>query len=285
MENTTYTNYVYYEYKNLKLSASIFKAVKNKKDKSIIYIHGGGLLYGSRNDLPEKYIKLFLESGYDLITLDYPLAPEAKLAEILGCLVEGIKWFKKNAETTLHLPSSEYFLFGRSAGAFLCLLLTAKYNFQPIGIISFYGYYELTNRAFSVPNQYYSSFSAVPKKMIDRLLYPTPVAEAPLQKRYMLYVYCRQQGTWLDSFVTSPYEKIKFSLNNEALFKLPPVFLTASRNDTDVPFTVSLHMSEHIQNTVLEAVDGNVHDFDRNINNEVGMNIYQKVINWLNQFS
>ena len=285
MESTTYNNYEYYEYKNLKLCASIYKAVKNRKDKSIIYIHGGGLLYGSRNDLPEKYIDLFLKSGYNLITLDYPLAPEAKLAEILDCLVEGMKWFKENAATTLQLPSSEYFLFGRSAGAYLCLLLTAKYNFQPIGIISFYGYYGLTNRAFSFPNPYYSSFSAVPKKMADRLLYPAPIAGAPLETRYMLYVYCRQQGTWLDSFISSPYEKIKFSINNEALSKLPPVFLTASRNDTDVPFTETLNMSEHIQNAVFEAVNGNVHDFDRNVSNEVGMDIYKKVIHWLKQFS
>ena len=285
MENITYKNFEYYEYNSLKLCASIYKAVNNKKNKSIIYIHGGGLLYGSRNDLPEKYINLFLESGYNLITLDYPLAPEAKLTDILDCLDIGIKWFKENATKTLQLPSYEYFLFGRSAGAYLCLLLTAKYNNQPIGIISFYGYYELTNRAFSDPNPYYSSFSAIPKNIIDKLLYLAPVAEAKLETRYMLYVYCRQQGTWLDSFISSPYEKIKFSLNDEALSKLPPVFLTASRNDTDIPFTVSLHMLEHIQKAVLEKVDGNVHDFDRNTNNEIGMDIYKKVIHWLKQFT
>ena len=124
MDTTIAADYEYYQYKNLSLNASVYRAPQNRKNKAILYLHGGGLLYGSKKDLPSMYIHLLQEAGYDLIALDYPLAPEASLSDILDCLQQGLDWFKHNALSTLQLTSTDYFLFGRSAGAFLCLVLS-----------------------------------------------------------------------------------------------------------------------------------------------------------------
>lgn len=45
---------------------------------AILYLHGGGLLYGDRDDLPEPYRNLLLDAGYTLYCLDYPLAPRQR---------------------------------------------------------------------------------------------------------------------------------------------------------------------------------------------------------------
>lgn len=37
----------------------------------IVYIHGGGLLFGSRNDLPLKHRRAFTAAGYKLVCIDY----------------------------------------------------------------------------------------------------------------------------------------------------------------------------------------------------------------------
>ena len=39
----------------------------------IFYLHGGGLVFGEPDDLPLCYVNLFLNAGYELISLDYPL--------------------------------------------------------------------------------------------------------------------------------------------------------------------------------------------------------------------
>ena len=43
----------------------------------ILYFHGGGLLYGSREDLPMLHISRLTQAGYEILAFDYPLAPAA----------------------------------------------------------------------------------------------------------------------------------------------------------------------------------------------------------------
>lgn len=66
----------YATHSSLTLSASFYRSTANLKNETIIYFHGGGLIWGDRDDLPQAYIDLFLKAGYHLLTVDYPLAPE-----------------------------------------------------------------------------------------------------------------------------------------------------------------------------------------------------------------
>jgi len=56
---------------------------------AVLYLHGGGLLYGERDDLPRPYIYAFLAEGYTLLCLDYPLAPEVSVGVIHQAVLEG----------------------------------------------------------------------------------------------------------------------------------------------------------------------------------------------------
>lgn len=44
----------------------------------VVYLHGGGMIYGTKSDLPEELKELFTSNGYTVLALDYLLAPNTK---------------------------------------------------------------------------------------------------------------------------------------------------------------------------------------------------------------
>ncbi|KFN12369.1 alpha/beta hydrolase [Paenibacillus macerans] len=101
----------------LQLYGTFYRGSKNQTYKgTILYFHGGGLIFGHREDLPPKYISLLAENGYGLLALDYLLAPESKLPAIMQAIHRSIEWFMKEGLHTLKIDPSNYYVMGRSAG-------------------------------------------------------------------------------------------------------------------------------------------------------------------------
>lgn len=139
----------------------------------LVYIHGGGLLYGTPEDLPKMHVEKFTSSGYAILAIDYPLAPQTKIDAILEDIVDSINKSFKAADLADSLP---LFVWGRSAGAYLALLssvndkLTVKLN----GIISYYGYGFLNDGWYDAPSAFYVSSRLFPQRwlrLIGRKLY------------------------------------------------------------------------------------------------------------------
>ncbi|MBO0447329.1 alpha/beta hydrolase [Enterococcus ureilyticus] len=275
----------YSQFDNLKLFMTYYSAQNNCQTKAtLLYFHGGGLLYGQRDDLPEVYCQLLTENGYNVLTIDYPLAPEVKLPTIVSYLKEAIDWFLKHYQTTLGLEHSDYFLFGRSAGGFLSYLLSARYPFpEQKGLISFYGYYDLMNPSFSQPSSYYNQFPKIAPLAAQELIYPNPIAAVSINERFSLYLSGRQFGNWLSYLVSSPSEKETFSLTDTELAELPPVFLAHSSADQDVPVELSRIASSKIPNATYEEIEALPHDFDGDITKNEGLQAYQALILWLDK--
>ena len=276
--------YTYAVIEDIELKAE-FKPAKNPSDKpTLIYIHGGGFILGERADLPELYINMLNDAGYNLLLLDYPLAPEADLAMIHHYLAQALEWFHVNHQAILGLNSANYYLFGRSAGAYLALLLSAKNpsKYQK-GIIAFYGYYSMLSDAFMKPSDYYLQF---PKHSFMDLYDLTDqgiLTEASVKSRYVLYIDYRQTGEWLSKVLPDRSQWEYYSLSDQELSKLPQTFLTASNTDKDVPYDSSVHLSNTIPNNEFHPVENQYHDFDRDFNNPISINIYQSLLKWLNE--
>lgn len=278
-------NFLYSKLDELDLSMTFYSNPNDTSVKAtLLYFHGGGLLYGTRDDLPESYCELLVENGYNLLTVDYPLAPEVKLPTIMNCLIEAVDWFLKNHQTVLGLDSSDYFLFGRSAGGFLAYLLSARHSLpEQKGLISFYGYYDLTNPAFSQPSSYYNQFPKIAPMTAQAMIQPKPIAAVSINERFSLYLSGRQFGNWLSYLVNTPSEKETFSLSDTELAKLPPVFLAHSSADQDVPVELSRDASNKIPNVTYEEVEKLPHDFDGDITKSEGLQVYSALIAWLDQ--
>lgn len=111
----------------------------NDARRIVFYLHGGGLVYGERDDLPSPYVRAITDAGSTLVCADYPLAPETALPDIVDALYE--TWRTEVAGPIERGECIDYLLFGRSAGAYLALLLAREIRLrdqdlpQPAGIM------------------------------------------------------------------------------------------------------------------------------------------------------
>nr|WP_319216174.1 alpha/beta hydrolase [uncultured Trichococcus sp.] len=281
--DTETTTFTISSIQSFPIEGKFFRSVMNRRDKTIVYLHGGGLLYGDKNDLPESYRNLFLSAGYDFLALDYPLAPETKLPDILASIQDGLQWFRSHAVSDLSLDSADYVLFGRSAGAYLALLTANSSTVKPAAIISLYGYHTLREASFRIPNRHYLAYQRLVKADVERMLAPVPIVTAEKELRFALYVYARQSGSWLSYLLDDIKEAGNYSLNDEQLAALPPTYLAAADADPDVPYQQSKTLSQKIPFTKLNTIRSDVHDFDRDLSNPQGLAVYRDVIAWLDE--
>lgn len=252
---------------------------------AILYFHGGGLLYGDRNDLPMPYIRLLVEAGYTLYCVDYPLAPESPLAHIRASIVNAWRWF---AHRQMEAHGFErYILFGRSAGAYLALLLATDVRAlphapQPSGIMSFYGFCDVSQPFFTQSDATYAKLPSVSNDTVAALTRGEAVTNGSKELRFALYVHARQQGSWPELLGIERHETARYSLSAKAMALLPPLFVTASTGDKDVPFSESKRLARTARNAVMRPVYDLEHDFDRDTKNPVGLSIYREAVAWLN---
>ena len=269
-------------FQNHSLEATFYQPTQIEMKTVILYFHGGGFVFGDRDDLPEPYIDHLMNSGIGIVAVDYPLAPETKLPTILEVTNKITKWFVQE-----FLPAkkqSSYFIMGRSAGAFLALtngVYTEQLSTRPLGIISLYGYYNLNDSSFNVPNRYYLKYPKVNEQVVSSLIQKEPLFKSANQNRFLVYLAARQKGDWMNLFLTSTQQKRVFSINHEKLKQLPPLFLASSTKDPDVPSRQSRQLANLHANASLHLVDIEEHDFDRTHIATLGIDIYQKMTTWI----
>ncbi len=266
-------------------AASVYSDTTVTSKACILYFHGGGLLYGTREDLPETHINRLTQAGYVIIAFDYPLAPEARLGYILEEVIASINHYvsKPTAYVKQELP---FFLWGRSAGAYLCLLAASHSDLQkkPTGILSYYGYGFLTDSWFSVPSRYYNTMPKVPDSCLEalpRFLH----ADGPLDTHYSAYVYARQTGRWKELFYDGrdKYFFLEYSLRG--CDRLPcPLFCTHCMGDTDVPFQEFQALSQKY-NAKRYIASGTQHDFDREEHTPMTKRLLDATISFLDTYA
>lgn len=267
----------------LQLYGTFYRGSKNQTYKgTILYFHGGGLIFGHREDLPPKYISLLAENGYGLLALDYLLAPESKLPAIMQAIHRSIEWFMKEGLHTLKIDPSNYYVMGRSAGGYLALYHAVHASVRPRGVIVFYGYYTLSDASFTVPSRHFLNYPKVSDKMIQQLAGNRPISSAPTDQRYPLYLAARQRGDWLRVILDDIDHQRTYSLTKEQLMGLPPTFITAAHQDPDVSVRQSKWLHKYIPESTLHIVESNEHDFDRTHIDTLGINIYTVLVEWLN---
>ena len=248
---------------------------------AIYYLHGGGMLFGTRDDLPSTYVDAILERGFTLVALDYPLAPQASIGEILD-VVERAYLAAREA-----LAGSHAFLCGRSAGAYLCLMLARRLQLRgvpPAGVIDFYGYCNLAGEmraALLQPSIFYRrSYALVTPRVARKLSGADLLCDAPLERRFGLYVYARQTGSWGSLLGRTADTLAGFSLDARAQGELPPLFIAASRDDCDVPFQNSARLAQNARSATTHFVESGGHDFDRDSARPEGPAAWRACLEW-----
>ena len=248
----------------------------------ILYFHGGGLLYGNREDLPDGHIAALTKAGYAILAFDYPLAPAAGVGQILSDVISSVNDFCTHNIENAGGPLP-FFLWGRSAGAYLCLLAAASGKIpSPFGVISYYGYGLLCDSWFNVPSAYYRSLPAVSESCLKHL--PDRLhADGGLDTHYSAYVYARQTGTWM-SLIYSGREKLfylDYTLRTCTAFPCP-LFCAHSLHDPDVPYSEFMALAERFHPQRFLS-SGDVHDFDRDPKNPDTSRLLSGTIHFLDR--
>ena len=92
----------------------------------IIWVHGGGWIYGSRRRLPPHLFDngihdRMLDAGYAVVSVDYRLAREAGFAGMLLDLKAAIRWLRGHA-AKFDLDPQRVVVWGESAGGHLAVM-------------------------------------------------------------------------------------------------------------------------------------------------------------------
>lgn len=117
---------------------------------AVLYIHGGGFRFGTRDMASASLIKGFLAAGYVVLSVDYRLYSEAKFPAAVQDVFSAMAYVKTH-HAQLQIDPENVAVYGESAGANLGSLLGAgfenplfksaedeKVNLKPVAVIAHY---------------------------------------------------------------------------------------------------------------------------------------------------
>ncbi|RHW32046.1 alpha/beta hydrolase [Lysinibacillus yapensis] len=251
----------------------------------LVYIHGGGLLWGSREDLKAEQVEFYLQSGFNVFSIDYRLAPETKLPDIKTDIADALSWLKVEGTAQFDYNPEKIAVIGGSAGGYLALL-SGTLDTKPQAIVSFYGYGDITGDWARKPSPHYQKMTPVPKELADMLVSKDVITVGPIQKRYAIYMHARQTGVWIDKISGMDTKELSalcplHLVNSD----YPPALLLHGTNDEDVPYEQSVIMSEALTDAGVEnqliTIPNGKHVFDEDWENEVVKDAFKDVVQFL----
>ncbi|NHJ88024.1 MAG: alpha/beta hydrolase [Asgard group archaeon] len=275
---------VYHKAEDKELKLNIYYPRRTGNFPTILFIHGGGFVIGSKDDPKQEKICQYLANyGYCVFDVDYHLTPLSYLVsknksikhDLLICdmvtdIRKAIIYVKENAKKFSGNPK-EFFIFGRSAGGHLALLaayscLGRVYDLSKCdgqiekhdinGVIAFY---PVTD--FSALYNYYG------KQNLVKFLMARGVGGSPDDLQYLYNVF-------------SPINYVSEKYPNN----IPPTFLATGERDRLVSPEQSRKLYNKLQNmgvsSVLLELPWANHAFDTILNGPGG----QLIIKYLTQF-
>src|SRR5690348_12796989 len=86
--------FVYKAVPDCEISAAVYRPAKAGALPGIVSIHGGALIMGSRLGIRPAQRDRYLEAGFCVISIDYRLAPETRLASIAEDVRDAFAWVR-----------------------------------------------------------------------------------------------------------------------------------------------------------------------------------------------
>ena len=104
---------------------------------------------------PEDILLAFAKArGCAVVSIDYRLAPETKLPDIIGDIEEAFRWLAGDGAKQFHLDPRRIVVVGESAGGYLTLVTGYRVRPKPKALVALYGYGDLIGDWYSKPNPY-----------------------------------------------------------------------------------------------------------------------------------
>lgn len=263
---------------------------------AIVWIHGGALMFGSRVDIPNEQLELYARAGYAVIAIDYRLAPETKLPDIITDVTDAIQWVRINGRDLLNVDSAKVFVVGHSAGAYLALMSGYFLQNPPKAIVSFYGYGNILAAWYNKPDSFSLTKKIISEQKAYKLIRDSTITTALVGDRLDLYIFSRQKGIWPQLVTAHDPKKearwfAKYCPVKNINSNYPPVFLIHGVKDLDVPFQESVLLERELKKKKINCKFitlsnyGHLFDiFEGGLSNPNVNNVFQEVLTFLNNY-
>lgn len=244
----------------LEISADIYhtaRAEAGQQLPAVLFIHGGGLMLGHRKAILLSHIEAFHSGGFHFVSIDYRLAPEAKLPEILDDIQDAWTWIREEA-ALLGIDPNRIAVLGHSAGAYLTLTCGYRLDPRPTALVSIAGYGKLTDDAFTMPSSHYVKEHVVveedeARQTVGRQVLSAGGRNDSIQRftgRGLFYLFCRQRGIWLREMSGHEPQDKEWFAQYEPIHNIsaeyPPTMLLHGEPDTDILFEQSVFMQQEL---------------------------------------
>lgn len=262
----------------------------NKSNSPVILlIHGGALINGSREtNIPQDRIELYNNADFNVIAIDYRLAPETKLKYIIDDIKDSINWIDKTGREKYGFDSDKLGVVGSSAGAYLSLM-SGTFDRKPKAIVSFYGYGDIITDWYCKPSEFYCKEPLVTMEEAYKCVGDKTISTGN-SDRSKFYLYCRQNGIWTSEvscldIISDKKELMEYCPIYKIGKQYPPTLLLHGDEDTDVPYVQSVDMARELDKQCIEnkliTIKGKGHDFDGDKNNDIVKKALDEVIEFL----
>ena len=273
------------------IRADVYRPTVDGACPAIIWIHGGALINGSRRGIREAHKESYLDAGLAVVAIDYRLAPEAKLPDIIEDLQDAVRWVRTEGPAVFHIDPERLAAVGHSAGGYLTLMAGFCVTPRPKALVSFYGYGDIAADWYAQPDPFYCRQPAVSRREAYALVGEKVLSEASGERhRGRFYLYCRQQGLWPREVAghdpeTEPEAFVPFCPVRNVSADYPPTLLLHGTDDTDVPYAQSVMMAEALARAGVEheliTLRGGGHGFDGDAQDPEVARTFERVLHFL----
>lgn len=241
---------------DLKIQADVHRADDTTVRPVVVWIHGGALISGNRQSVPRNLLGLCRDEGYALVSLDYRLAPEVKLPEILVDVEDAFRWLRGAGAKQYHLDADRIIVTGGSAGGYLTLMTGVAVRPRPRALVAYWGYGDVDGDWYTKPSAFYRKQGPLIDKAdaykgVGGRVITGSEDGIDSKARGRFYLYLRQNGLWTKEVTgfdpaTERNKLDRYCPVRNVSPEYPPTLLVHGTEDTDVPYPLSADMAKEL---------------------------------------
>jgi acetyl esterase/lipase len=254
MPGWSMTTHTYKRVGDLSIRADVYRDAGESERPVVVFIHGGALIMGHRGWIPEWLVRAARIDDFALVSIDYRLAPETKLPQILADVVDAFGWVREEGARLFATDPVRIAAVGESAGGYLTLASGFLVEPRPTALVSFWGYGDLIGEWYTRPSPH--PRHQQPRLTRDeayRQVSGPPISDGRDRPGSgdAFYQFCRQQGGW--PFAVSGWDPEREAEMYRSFMPIanitdgyPPTLLVHGDRDTDVPVEQSALVADEL---------------------------------------
>lgn len=259
---------------DLEIKADVYRDESGAGQPVLVWIHGGALINGGREGIDKRFKQEFAGNGFILVSIDYRLAPETQLPEIIADVEDAFRWVHEKGPELFGADPQRIAAAGGSAGGYLTFTAGFRVKPPPVALVPLFGYGSLVAPWYAEPSLHPRHNRApVAREEALRQVSGPPIANSGDRKGNggAFYAYCRQQGFWPKGVSgwdpkTEPEKFYPYMAAKNVTADYPPTFMIHGDKDTDVPYEESANMAAEFRKHNVEhrlvTIEGGEHGFD-----------------------